>query len=432
MAPLSALYGRKLQYIICIVSGLIGSIWMANIARPRDALWNQLFVGASESCAEAAVQQSLTDIYFQHQLGHMLTYYILATSVGTYLGPLIAGYISGNVGWAWVGWAGAIISGFALVLIVFFMDNTQFDRRKYTKPKPDGEVEDNVNKKETASEENVNITLTYQGSIVSDNGASEPMNSYWYDKTLFRKAPHVVGTGFKQYCKIFFTSLRVFAFPGVIYSGVVWGLQSALLTFYLTVEDDQYYDPPYSYSDAGVAIMNVPCLIGAVIGCVYAGVVSDWFNLWMARRNNGIQEAENRLYFLFLSGIIGPIGLILFAVGTDQVWSWFPTYLGLVFIGFAFGASGDVALGYLMDAYPDTVIEMMSGVAVVNNVIGCIFTFACSPWLEAMGNTKTFIILAVIEFVVAFFALFFIWYGKAIRKKTTKMYINYCKLRDSI
>lgn len=439
LAPISSLYGRKMNYFICILLGLLGSIWMAKIRNGGDALWNQMFVGASESCAEAAVQQSLTDLYFQHQLGHVLTYYILATSIGTYLGPLIAGYIEANTDYTWVGWTAVIVSGFTLIVIVLFMDNTQFDRRKYAKPERTVEginatkSQSNVeNKKDTESENNVRVTLTYHGSLVSDNGASESPNSWWENKKMIKKASHVIGTGFKQYFKILFMSLRVFFFPGVIYSGFVWGLQSALLTFYLTVEDNDYYDPPYNYSNAGVAIMNVPCLIGALLGCIYAGVISDWFNLWLARRNNGIQEAENRLYFLFLSGIIGPVGLVLFAVGTDKAWPWFPTYLGLVFIGFAFGASGDVALAYLMDAYPDMVIEMMCGVAVINNYIGMIFTFACSPWLDAMGNTHTFVILAVLECVVAFFSIFFLRYGKLIRKKTTRMYLNYCKMRDNL
>lgn len=66
--------------------------------------------------------------------------------------------------------------------------------------------------------------------------------------------------------------------------------------------------------------MNIPCLIGALLGCVYAGTVSDWFTIWMAKKNNGVQEAEFRFYFLIIPAMHCPLGLMLFAIGTDQVW----------------------------------------------------------------------------------------------------------------
>ena len=97
LAPFSYLYGRKLPYLISITLGLIGAIWFGFSKDTSDTIWSQLFVGISESCAEAAVQLSLTDIYYQHQLGTVLTVYILATSVGTYLSPLIGNFIANRV-----------------------------------------------------------------------------------------------------------------------------------------------------------------------------------------------------------------------------------------------------------------------------------------------------------------------------------------------
>lgn len=456
--PLASLYGRKVTYFICIFLGLGGAVWFSQARTTSDSIWSQLFVGASESCAEAHVQQSLTDMYFQHQLGSVLTVYITATSVGTYLGPLIGGFIVQYCGFRWVGWIAVFISIGLLIVIVFGMDETYFDRKLYqgkvVSRLPASEEKD-VDKKENETSKLSDSKLgdsKVDGSKMSDSasvgsnlshhnndlelakstnrGASDPKLSYWKSVAMITPATNLVGTGFKQYCKRLLLLFKVFLFPPTIFSGLVWGMQDALLTFYLTVEDDQYYDPPYNYGNTGVALMNVPCLIGAVIGCVYAGIVSDWFTIWMAKRNNGIQEAEFRLYFLIIPAVLCPVGLILFAVGTDQDWHWFPTYFGLALVGLGFGSSGDVAMGYLMDAYPDMVIEMMAGVSVINNMFGCIFTFACSPWLDAMGNTKTFIILAVITCVIMGSSVPMIYYGKRIRLWTKPWYLDYCDRRD--
>ncbi|KAM9934982.1 hypothetical protein OXX80_005439 [Metschnikowia pulcherrima] len=450
LTPVASLYGRKVSYFICIFVGLVGAVWFAVCKRTSDTVWSQLFVGASEACAEAHVQQSLTDMYFQHQLGAVLTVYILATSVGTYLGPLIAGFIVEGAGFRWVGWIAVFISAGLLAVIFFGMHETMFDRKKYqgvVQQTSSGQFDLKTEKKAIFAEKkesngiDENLSVSSNMSVHSNNlelavthkrGAREPKISYWRSVAMITKAPNLVGTGIKQYLKRLLLLFRVFLFPPTLFSGLVWGMQDALLTFYLTVEDDEYYDPPYNYGNTQVALMNVPCLIGAVIGCVYAGIVSDWFTIWMAKRNNGVQEAEYRLYFLIIPAILTPVGLILFAVGTDQHWPWFPTYLGLALIGIGFGSSGDVSMGYLMDAYPDMVIEMMAGVSVINNMFGCIFTFACSPWLDAMGNTKTFIILAVITVIVMGGAIPFIIYGKRIRKWTKPWYLDYCHRRDSM
>lgn len=445
--PLASLYGRKVTYFICIFLGLGGAVWFSQARTTADSIWSQLFVGASESCAEAHVQQSLTDMYFQHQLGSILTVYITATSVGTYLGPLIGGFIVQYCGFRWVGWIAVFISAGLLIVIVFGMHETYFDRKLYQgvivgdhhptetivekpisdkKKEEDSKVSDSASVSSNLSLPNNDLEL----AKASNMGESDPKLSYWKSVAMITPATNLVGTGFKQYCKRLVLLFRVFLFPPTIFSGLVWGMQDALLTFYLTVEDDQYYDPPYNYGNTGVALMNVPCLIGALIGCVYAGVVSDWFTIWMAKRNNGVQEAEFRLYFLVIPALLCPVGLILFAVGTDQEWHWFPTYFGLALVGLGFGSSGDVAMGYLMDAYPEMVIEMMAGVSVINNMFGCIFTFACSPWLDAMGNTKTFIILAVITCVIMGSSVPMIYYGKRIRMWTKPWYLDFCERRD--
>ncbi|KAK6201703.1 transport protein [Scheffersomyces amazonensis] len=458
LAPSASLYGRKFTYYICIFLGLLGALWFALARRTSDTIWSQLFVGISESCAEAQVQLSLSDLYFQHQLGSVLTVYILATSVGTFLGPLIAGFIVQYAGFRFVGWIAVFISAGLLIVIAFGLEETVFDRSAFrgvihgfaptiaeaavpagtaikTASITDGKKD--IDSKELTNEEDISFEdqKKEQELALSQKvtyGANDPPKSYWRSIQLITPAKNLKGWGIKQYLLQLRLLFKVFLYPPVIYSGFVWGIQSALLTFYLTVEDDVYYDPPYNYGNVGVALMNIPTLIGSVIGCFFAGKLSDYFSIWMAKRNGGIQEAEFRLWFLFVPAFIAPVGLVLFAVGTDQDWHWPPTYVGLGFIGFGFGCSGDVAMSYLMDSYPEMVIEMMCGVSVINNMIGCIFTFACSPWLAAMGNTHTFIILAVIQFLIMIGAAPMIYYGKRIRLWTKDWYLEFLQLRDGL
>ena len=82
-APASSLYGRRITYIICLLAGTLGCVWFALSKRTADTIWSQAFVGMSEACAEAQVQQSLTDLFLLINCT-VLTIYISATSIGTF------------------------------------------------------------------------------------------------------------------------------------------------------------------------------------------------------------------------------------------------------------------------------------------------------------------------------------------------------------
>lgn len=459
-APLSSLYGRRITYIICLLAGTFGSLWFGLTKKTSDSLYSQIFVGMSELCAEAQVQQSISDIFFQHQLGSALTVYIMATSIGSFLGPLIANYIAEGQNFRWIGYWGAIICGVTTLVVLFAGEETVFDRTKYIpiiessksatpsvedsgegtteKKNSDGEFE-NITTKTT---KDVHATTTGNDGprllhITSENPNAEerelhadvedPM-PYWKRVALITPSPTLVGFGFKQYCNRFLQSFRVFTIPAVWFSGILWGLQDTYMTFFLTTQADFFVEAPWNYSQNGVAIMNVATLVGSVIGCLFSGVLSDYHVLWLAKRNNSVYEPEMRLWLLAATLIISPVGLIMFGVGADRNWPPAVIYIGLGFIGFGWGSIGDTAMSYLMDAYPEIVIQGMVGVSIINNTLACIFTFTCSNWLDASGTQNTYIALSVIDFATIACFIPFIIYGKKFRKATKKIYINLVEL----
>lgn len=245
MSPAAYLYGRRITYLICIALGLGGAIWMARVRTDEDAIWNQLFVGASEACAEANVQLSLSDIFYEHQRGTFLAVYVLATSIGTYCGPLIAGYIAdSSLGWRWIGYMSVLISGATLIVFYFGLEETLFDRSLYGREPALATSGDSLSNDKTnisTEKRNDGTKPEYNANNdVSDTSAVEAgYSSHLDDKpksyrqriALITPAQNIRGYGFKQYIKRLFNTLRVFSFPAVIYSGLQWGAQDAWLTF---------------------------------------------------------------------------------------------------------------------------------------------------------------------------------------------------------
>lgn len=433
LSPAPFLYGRRISYLLCLLFSIIGSIWFARVQTTQDNIWNQLFVGASESCAEALAQLSLSDIFYQHRRGLVLGFYILATSIGTFMGPLVSGFIldSNVLGWRWVGWLAAIISGATLVLFYFGLEETYFDRKAVLQGHPPATQQ--VPSEYGSGEKNdaqPSVEPVLVHTSTDEESGQTKGKTYWQRIALITPSPTLIGTGFKQYLQSLWHVLRVFSFPAVLFSGLQWGAQDAWLTFYLTIEEDNYYEAPWFYTDAAVGIMNVPTLIGACLGCIYGGWFSDFFVTWMARRNGGVFEAEQRLWLLFPVAFIGPAGLMLFGIGSDKGWDWPLPYLGLGFIGFGWGCAGDLSMAYLQDAYPEMVLEGMVGVSVINNTIGCIFTFSAQYWIDAQTLSQVFIALGVLSWAFLMTTAPMIYWGKKCRRMTQKRYENFIRIRD--
>lgn len=424
LAPLVPLLGRKITYLICLVFALIGSCWYGAMQYTGDSYGSQVFIGMSEACSEALVQLCLSSIFFRHQLGAVLTTYVYAFCLGTYLGPLVANYIcSGDTPFRWVGWEGAILSGVVLLLFIFFFEEDFFDYSRF---------------KDHYENAALLFSLNQQGIMSHDNedvlGYYDKAYSLWDRLKPVTLPPNRTWHTFSEFCrnyvKLLLFNLKCLWFPPVIFAGLIWGIQDAILTFYLTTEDTDLYYSPFNYSSERVALMNVPCIIGATIGCLYSGSATDYFILWLARKKGGTVESEYRLYFAFLSGIIGSVGLLMFGIGVSEALDWRVYYVGLGFIAYTFASSMNISLLYVVDSYNELILETLVALALINNVIGCIFTFACSPWLAASGDRNTYIALAVVQFVLVFSAIPYIIWGKKWRKMTRKTYLDMVDARS--
>lgn len=241
--PSTVLYGRRIQYMVALTFGFLGSIWFASVQTAGDSIGSQLFVGMSESCAEALVQLSLCDIYFTHQRGSAIALYVLATSVGTFLGPLLSGLIETGQSWRWIGWWGAISSGLVLVLTTLTLQESYFDR--YLAAQDERSRDRNIEKRFKADEDR---PIRGDAALEKNHGQSKPVHelvnpvpkandplvttvstgrAYLKSIALITPSRQVRGRGFEQYLSLLLNFPRVFLLPAVIYSGIQWGAQDS-------------------------------------------------------------------------------------------------------------------------------------------------------------------------------------------------------------
>lgn len=115
---------------------------------------------------------------------------------------------------------------------------------------------------------------------------------------------------------------KLFAFPIVEFSSFVvsWSA-SSFLTINLT-QTQNFAAPPYNFSSQSIGFTNFAILVGAMIGLLTNGRLSDWIAARATRKNKGVREPEMRLPTLIPYVIIMLIGNFVVAFGYEHKWDW--------------------------------------------------------------------------------------------------------------
>lgn len=65
--------------------------------------------------------------------------------------------------------------------------------------------------------------------------------------------------------------------------------------------------------------MNIPPAIGAIIGSIFGGPLSDWMIIVIARRRSGIFEPDYRLWTFLVPGLAMVAGVLMYGLTVAEV-----------------------------------------------------------------------------------------------------------------
>ena len=135
---------------------------------------------------------------------------------------------------------------------------------------------------------------------------------------LFQPNPHP----FKTIIRDLWIPWKLFAFPIVEFAAFVVSFSpSSFLTLNLT-QAQVFGAPPYNFSSPAIGYTNFAILVGAGIGLVTAGPMSDWISMRATRKNKGIREPEMRLPTMIPYVLIMILGNFVVAFGYQNSWDW--------------------------------------------------------------------------------------------------------------
>lgn len=311
-------YGRRPLYIFSAAVQLAGCIWQAKVYTAGDAIGANLVTGLGGAISETVVQITIADVFFVHQHATMNGWYLLWTSVGAFLGPVASGYCVDGQGWRWQWWWCTIFLAAQLLVTIFAYEESKFIPRREVIRKESTDI-----RKESA---NVTNTKDLSAHITTVESPTQLANitdlyidpsikpkTYWQRMALITKSDAPILQHFYQPFIILFT------FPAVTYTALTFGFVLSCFAIVTTVQAIYLIEPPYNFSPSGVGLMNLPPFIGCFFGFFVGGWLNDKSIMWLAKRNQGIYEPEQRMWMAIPASLFIPAGLLLFGIGIAQV-----------------------------------------------------------------------------------------------------------------
>lgn len=259
---------------------------------------------------------------------------------------------------------------------------------------------------------------------------------------LFQSNPHP----FKSIALDLWIPWKLFAFPIVEFASFIvsWSA-SCLLTINLT-QTQAFAVPPYNFTPLTIGFFNFAILIGAIIGLVTAGPLSDWISMKLTRRNNGIREPEMRLPSMIPYFFLMLIGNFVTAFGWRDGLSWkvmisdpatkvrnttltasvqIIVIIGWACTGIQVASLPSIASTYAIDSYKPVAGSIFVSITVNKNVWGYGFSKFITPWVIKSGYVPPIMTNMCLTAIWCLSGIIFWFYGKRFRSWTRKSKVHY-------
>ncbi|CAD0093172.1 unnamed protein product [Aureobasidium vineae] len=383
-AVMLLLLGVGNVFLVPMSNILVSEIWMA-VSKEYGEYWG-VNIRLGSSPFEALPAISISDIYFAHERGGKLGAYVFGLAFGSFVGPVCGGYMVTGQSVRWMYWWGVLFLGVLLVLFFFTFEETHFIRPL------DSHDEALIS---TADMPELDKKLTNQSMYKEPDSQSTHQHSEAIVGEVFD------AEGFK------------------IHWLAVMGTTVALI----------FAPPPYLFSNSAIGLVWFAPLIGSLIGAYFSGPLNDRLTVYLSNRNRGWREPEYRLWAFIPSAFIMPGGLIIYGATAAHGLHWIAPVFGMGLVGFGLSVGGTVTISYILDSYKEIDTQVVTTIILIRNIIGFGVSFGIQSWIQGMGLQNAFVVIGCLSFAATIFALFFIMFGKKMRKWTTSQYQHLIKTK---
>ncbi|KAH8683811.1 major facilitator superfamily domain-containing protein [Ilyonectria robusta] len=433
--PLSHKFGRRFTYLSSLILAIASQIRLAEARNAGDFIGAHVLFGFGRAPYEALVAISIADVFFAHEIGLNMGIWAFGLSFGSSMGPICSGYMVKTLHWRWVYRWGAILCAVVWVAMYFTLEETRFVRPPW---QVSGPLDGSIPPAERASSEGLEAIhqdvkaekngLHHRNSNTTVHKLGEVLeaNSFRFQFSLWTIFPGTL-RDFIQQC---YRPLQLAWFPAIFWSGIEYGTSVSWISVLGTTTAVILSPSPYNFGNDALGLIWLSPLVGGLFGSYFAGPLNDQLMMFLSRRNRGWREPEFRLWSFLPTAIIMPAGLILYGVGAAKGLPWIAPIIGMGFVGFGLSVAAALTMAFVVDCYTAIDGEAVTTVILIRNIIGSALTFGIQPWIDSMGVQDTFIMVAILAFVITFASGLLIVWGKKMRLLTKAAYLDFARVSE--
>jgi MFS family permease len=427
--PTAMKIGRRPVFLASTVICMCAGIWLGKFHGTAQWMLAMTLNGVGTAAYQAVIQLSVFDMFFTHQRGRALSFYLFGQQLGSILGLITGGSISDSLGWRWSQYIVAIIDGGVLVLLFLTFEETLFPRflfNRLTGRLPVAEAGiSTIDKSKDAS----NTLTSTQSPIGSDHGddlaAHFPKRIYLQKLRLWVYYPQDQ-TSFWQY---FRRPFLLFTFPNIVIAGCIFafGCTAGIVSF--NTISEILTDPPYNWSTTSTGLVFLAALVGNFVGWA-TGVMSDYIVIFLARRNNGVKEPEMRLWTLCFSFVYAALGYQLYGWGAEFGMHWMTIAFGVGSMIAHQVSACSIATAYAMECFPGIAGELVVVLAICSSCINFAISYSVQPFINAAGYGYTFLFFGLCVLCSMLAAVPMYIYGKSWRRRAAPKWRRWLAERE--
>lgn len=284
--PAAMKIGRRPVFLATTAICLGAAIWTGMFHGLAQWMLAMILNGVGTSAYQAVIQLAVFDMFYVHQRGRGLSYYLFGQQLGSIIGLITGGHISDTLGWRWSQFIVAIIEGVVLLLLFFTFEETLFPRYLFLR----GPEAHQQRPNEPAA--GAVINQSREKNPLPLEAAVEPAPDFPKRTLLQRLKPYTFFTLDRTtYWSYFVRPFFLFGFPNIVIAAVIFafGCTAGIVSF--NTISEILTEPPYDWSTTSTGLVFLAALVGNVIGWA-TGTAADHLVVRLARRNGGIKVSE--------------------------------------------------------------------------------------------------------------------------------------------
>ncbi|KAF1983884.1 MFS general substrate transporter [Aulographum hederae CBS 113979] len=415
--PLANYFGKRPVFVFASLLLSLCYLWGAVAKSFESLLWSNIIAAFAGSSTEALGAAIVNDLYFVHERGTKMGIYMSFISGGNTIGPLICGAIVEKTSWRVHKWHAFGLVFLNFLAVLFFVPETQYDRdvNKAMATAVDGASMKSSEAEEVAAEKTVSAAANEVPHPDEGQTNQIPKKTWMQEMRLWNGTAKDVNL-----LEMFLRPFPLIVYPAIMWAFLGYAVSLAWVVAINILNSFVLQAPPYNWGPAINGLINIPGLIGNIVGSFTGGWMVDRYSDWRAKKNNGVFQPETRLVLVIIPILIAPAGCLLFGYGVQNVMHWTTLFFGYGMVAVGLTAVPVIGMTYVSDCYYPVAPDALLLVNGLKNVVAFGFLYGVVPWVTEVGYVDSFGTQAGLYVALVGLALPLYFWGEKMRHVTSQ------------